>query len=165
MSIADTFVAEFNHESSGTRKLLERLPEDKLSWKPHPKSMSLGALATHIANIPHWAEIIVNESEFDMGRGDNRAPERKGRKEILELFEENIAAFQKTLSGKADQHLFQNWTLKNKGAVVLTLPRVACIRSFILSHVVHHRGQLTVYLREHDVPLPALYGPSADEGM
>jgi uncharacterized damage-inducible protein DinB len=127
--------------------------------------MSLGALATHIAHIPHWAEIIVNESEFDMGAGDNRTPERKTRKEILDGFEENVASFQKTLSGKPDSQLFQNWTLKNKGAVVLTLPRVACIRSFILSHVVHHRGQLSVYLRENDVPLPSIYGPSADEGM
>lgn len=165
MTLAEAFIAEFNHEAQGTRRLLERIPEDKLSFKPHPKSMSLGELATHLAHIPEWAQTVVNDSEFDMGQGDNRTPERKSRREILEYFEKNAGDFGKILAGKSDPHLFQSWTLKKNGKEVLTLTRVACIRSFIMSHTVHHRGQLTVYLRMNDVPLPAIYGPSADEGM
>ncbi len=165
MTLADAFIAEFQQEARGTRRLLERLPEDKLSFKPHPKSTSLGGLATHIAHIPEWTGTIVNDSIFDVGLVDARTPERKSRQEILDHFEKNAKRFVDLLSGKSDEHLKESWTLKNKGAQVLTLPRVACLRTFILNHVIHHRGQLTVYLRMNDVPLPALYGPSADEGM
>lgn len=165
MTLADVFIAEFQQEAQGTRRLLERLPEDKLSFKPHPKSMSLGGLATHIAHIPEWTGTIVNDSIFDVGLVDARTPERKSRQEILDHFEKNAKRFVDLLSGKSDEHLKESWTLKNKGAQVLTLPRAACLRTFILNHVIHHRGQLTVYLRMNDVPLPALYGPSADEGM
>lgn len=166
MNVADAMVAEFTHEARITRKLLERLPEDKLSWKPHPKSMSMGGLSTHIAHIPEWIGTIVNDSEFDLAVGGReRTKERESRQEILDYFDANVEQLKSTLSGKPDAHLFQIWTLKNDGEVVVTLPRVACVRSFILSHVIHHRGQLSVYLRENDVPLPSIYGPSADEGM
>jgi uncharacterized damage-inducible protein DinB len=165
MTIADAFIAEFNHEAQGTRRLLERLPNDKLSFKPHPKSMSLGGLATHVAHLPEWIGTVVNDSIFDMGIVEGRTPEKKSPQEILDYFEKNVKDFGEVLAGQSDEHLLQSWTLKNKGAHVLTLPRVACIRSFILSHIIHHRGQLTVYLRMNDVPLPAIYGPSADEGM
>jgi uncharacterized damage-inducible protein DinB len=166
LNLSDAMVAEFTHEAQITRRLLERLPEAKLSWKPHPKSMSMGGLSTHIAHIPHWIETIVNESELDLGAGGGeRTPERKSRQEILDYFDANVERVKKTLSGKSDEQLFQTWTLKNNGEVVVSLPRAACVRSFILSHVIHHRGQLSVYLRENDVPLPRIYGPSADEGM
>ncbi len=165
MTLADAFIAEFHHEAQGTRRILERLPEDKLSFKPHPKSMSLGGLATHVAHIPDWIRTVVNDSIFDMGIVEGRTAERKSRREILDYFEKNAKEFGEVLAGKSDEHLRETWTLKNKGAHVLTLPRAACIRSFIMSHVIHHRGQLTVYLRMNDVPLPAIYGPSADEGM
>jgi uncharacterized damage-inducible protein DinB len=165
MTLAEVFIAEFQQEAQGTRRLLERLPEDKLSFKPHAKSMSLGGLATHIAHIPEWTATIVNDSIFDVGLVDARTPERKSRQEILDYFEKNTKGFGELLNSRSDEHLLQSWTLKNKGAQVLTLPRVACLRTFILSHIIHHRGQLTVYLRMNDVPLPSLYGPSADEGM
>jgi uncharacterized damage-inducible protein DinB len=165
MTLADIFIAEFQQEAQGTRRLLERLPEDKLSFKPHAKSMSLGGLATHIAHIPEWTATIVNDSVFDVGLVDARTPERTSRQEILDHFEKNGRGFVDLLTGKSDGHLRETWTLKNKGAQVLTVPRAACLRTFILSHVIHHRGQLTVYLRMNDVPLPSLYGPTADEGM
>jgi uncharacterized damage-inducible protein DinB len=155
MTLAEAFIAEFLHEAQGTRRILERLPEDKLSFKPHPKSMSLGGLASHI-HIPAWIGTVVNDSIFDMGIVEGRTTERKSRREILDYFEKTAKDFGETLAGRSDEHLRETWTLKN---------RVACVRSFILSHIIHHRGQLTVYLRMNDVPLPAIYGPSADEGM
>jgi uncharacterized damage-inducible protein DinB len=165
MMISEALLAEFNQEAQGTRRLLERLPEDRLSFKPHPKSMSLSGLATHVAHIPEWAATIVNDTVFDVATIEGPTPERKSRREILEYFEKNVKDFGDLLRGKSDQHLFQEWTLKDKGTEVFTLPRVACLRTFILNHIVHHRGQLTVYMRMNDVPLPGLYGPSADEGM
>jgi uncharacterized damage-inducible protein DinB len=163
MNLSDAMVAEFRHEAQTTRKLIERIPDEKLSFRPHPKSMTMGGLGTHIAHIPEWAETIVNDRELDMSKTDTRAKERKSRKEILEYFDENVEKFQKILAGKPDDHLFLTWTLKSGDDVVLTLPRAACLRSFILSHIIHHRGQLSVYLRENDIPVPSIYGPSADE--
>lgn len=164
MKISDAMVTEFRHEAAGTRRMLERLPEDKLTFKPHEKSMSLGELATHIAHIPTWIQTTVNDDFLDMSTV-GRTQERKSRQEILDYFDENVETFEKTLSGQPDEHLFQHWKLKNKEEILVDMPRVACIRGFILSHIIHHRGQLSVYLRENDVPLPAIYGPSADEGM
>lgn len=164
MKISDTMVAEFRHEAAGTRKMLERLPEDKLSFKPHQKSMSLGELATHIAHIPEWIQTTVNDDVLDLATV-GRTEERKSRQDILDYFDANVELFEKTLGGQSDEHLFQHWKLKDKGKIVVDMPRVACVRGFILSHIIHHRGQLSVYLRENDVPLPAIYGPSADEGM
>lgn len=163
MKLSDAMVAEFGQEAKTTRKLLERIPDDKLSWKPHPKSMSMGGLGTHIAHLPEWAATIVNERELDLEKVDSRVPERKSRKDLLDYFDSNVETFQKLLAGKPDEELFLTWTLKSGGHVVVELPRVACLRTFILSHVVHHRGQLSVYLRENDIPVPSIYGPSADE--
>lgn len=163
MNLSDAMVAEFSQEAQTTRKLLERLPDEKLSWKPHSKSMSMGGLATHLAHIPNWAETIVNDRELDMSEVDTRIQERKSRKEILDYFDANVEKFQKLLAGKPDEDLFLNWTLKSGDQVVVQLPRIACLRAFILSHSIHHRGQLSVYLRENDIPVPSIYGPSADE--
>lgn len=165
MSIAEAMVGEFAHESVSTRKMLERLPEDKFSWKPHEKSMSLGRLATHIAEIPEWAQTIVNDESFDMAAVDHKPKEFSSRQEILDCFDENVESFKEILSGQSDGHLFTNWKLLQGEDVAVEMPRVACLRGFVLSHLIHHRGQLSVYLRENDVPLPAIYGPSADEGM
>jgi len=156
-------VAEFSHEAQTTRKLLERIPEDKLSWKPHPKSMTMAALGTHLAHIPEWTARILSSRELDLSKIDTRVPEAKSRREILEPFDANVEAFRTLVGGKPDEELFLSWTLKSGDHVVLELPRVACLRSFIMSHSVHHRGQLSVYLRENDVPIPSIYGPSADE--
>lgn len=165
MNIADGMIAEFTYESATTRKLLERLPEDKLSWKPHPKSMTMGELATHIAHIPEWSQTVVNDESFDMGASNVEVQKPDTRQGILDYFDKSVEGFKRVLAGKSDEQLFQTWKLLNDGKTVLEMPRVACIRSFILSHAIHHRGQLSVYLRENDVPLPMIYGPSADEAM
>ena len=145
--------------------MLERLPEDKLSWKPHPKSMTMSRLATHIAEIPEWAKTIVKDESFDMATADFKPTELGSRQEILDLFDENVEAFKSLLDGQTDAQLFEHWKLKQGEHVAIDMPRVACLRGFVLSHLIHHRGQLSVYLRENDVPLPAIYGPSADENM
>ena len=158
-------VQEFVHEAVGTRKMLDRLPEDKLSWKPHEKSMSLGRLASHLAEIAEWTGTVVNDDVFDMDAADYSPADLSSKQQILDRFDASIEQFKEMLTGKTDEHLMGTWQMKQGGKVVLTMPRAACLRSFVLSHTVHHRGQFSVYLRENDVPLPSIYGPSADEAM
>jgi len=165
MQISEALIAEFTHEAATTRKLLERLPEDKLSWKPHEKSMSLGDLATHIAHIPEWSQTVANDDAFDLAKSPMEGPKPDTRQGILDYFDKSVEGFTSSLQGKTDEHLFQSWKLQNDGKTVIEMPRAACLRSFILSHGIHHRGQLSVYLRLNDVPLPSIYGPSADEGI
>jgi uncharacterized damage-inducible protein DinB len=162
MSIKDGLLADFDHEMGTTRKLLERLPEDKLAWKPHVKSMSLGGLATHLGNIPHWARTILNEPSFDLATAPPHPEERTSRADIVAAFDQARAQTRAWMD-KTDAEYVSPWTLKRGGQEVFTVPRVAAFRSFVLHHIIHHRGQLSVYLRLHDVPVPAIYGPSADE--
>jgi len=164
-NLSDAMVQEFVHEAAGTRKMLDRLPEDKLSWKPHEKSMSLGRLASHLAEIAEWTGTIVNDDVFDMDAADYKPADLDSKQAILDRFDASVAQFESLMSGKTDEQLMQTWQMKQGGNVVLTMPRAVCLRSFVLSHAVHHRGQFSVYLRENDVPLPAIYGPSADEAM
>jgi uncharacterized damage-inducible protein DinB len=163
MKLSDVMVQEFLHESQTTKKLLERLPEDKISWKPHEKSMPMSRLATHITEIPQWAEVIVNQDDFDMASVDFKPVMLESRREILESFQKNLDKFAEVLGGKDDEYLMASWKLKQGDKVLVDLPRAAAIRGFVISHVIHHRGQLSVYLRENDVPVPSIYGPSADE--
>jgi len=165
MSIAEAMIGEFSHESVSTRKMLERLPEDKFGWKPHEKSMTMGRLGAHLAEIPEWADTIVNNESFDMASGDYKPKEFSSKQELLDCFDKNVEDFKKALAGQPDEHLFKNWKLMQGDKVAVDMMRAACLRGFILSHIVHHRGQLSVYLRENDVPLPAIYGPSADESI
>jgi uncharacterized damage-inducible protein DinB len=162
MSISENMVQEFTQESGTTRRLLERLP-DNLSWQPHPKSMSLGRLATHIAEIPHWAERIVGQDRFDMVSSSFTPSVIGSRAEILGAFEKNVATFTGALRGMADDRMAKPWSFLSDGHLVFEIPKVAALRSFVLSHLIHHRGQLSVYLRLNDVPVPGVYGPSADE--
>ncbi len=163
MPISDAMVQEFLQESATTRKLLQRVPEDKLEWRPHEKSMSLARLASHVSEIPQWGDIIVNQEAFDMGASKYSPATFGSRAELLDSFEKNTNDFVEILKGKSDEHLFAPWRLKEGEKVLVDLPRVAALRGFILNHIVHHRGQLSVYLRFHNVPLPSIYGPSADE--
>jgi uncharacterized damage-inducible protein DinB len=163
MPIKEGLLAEFDHEMATTRKLLERLPEDRLSWKPHAKSMSLGGLATHLTNIPHWGRTILNESSFDLAASPPNLQEKTSRADILAAFDETAKQTRASLD-KSDAELTAPWALKRGGHEMFSMPRVAAFRTFILYHIVHHRGQLSVYLRLNDVPVPAIYGPSADEG-
>jgi uncharacterized damage-inducible protein DinB len=162
MPIKDGLLVEFDHEMGTTRKLLERLPDDRLPWKPHQKSMSLGGLATHLAHLPSWGSIILNEPFFDLAAGPPNIPEKKSRGEILAGFDECRARTRAALD-KTDAELLASWALRRGTYEMFSMPRAAAFRTFVLYHIVHHRGQLSVYLRLNDVPVPAIYGPSADE--
>ena len=168
MSISTSFLIGFDDEANSTRKTLERIPEDKFAFKPHEKSMSMIELATHIANVFGWGILTLTQDAFDMqppGSAPYKQEPAKSVTELLDKFEHNAAAFRTALAEASDDHLRANWSLLKGGAVVFTMPRIACIHGEILNHIVHHRAQLGVYLRMNDVPVPAIYGPSADEGV
>jgi uncharacterized damage-inducible protein DinB len=151
MALVDHLLPEFDHEMATTRKLLERVPDDRLSWKPHAKSYSLGQLAQHVANIPFWGQITLEQAELDLMAYPPPAP-LGSRDAILELFEDKVAGTRKA-----------PWSLKRGDQTMFTMPKATVWRTFMMNHLVHHRGQLSVYLRQQDVPLPSMYGPSADE--
>ena len=163
MAIKDSLLAEYDHEVATTRRVIERVPDEKLAWKPHPKSMSFGGLALHIANLPNWSATILGEPFFDLAAAPPNLPEPSARADILRFFDASAAGARKTFD-KTDAELTALWTLKRGGQEIFTLPRLAALRSFVLNHIVHHRGQLSVYLRLNEIPVPAIYGPSADEG-
>lgn len=166
MSLGEALLPEFDQEMASTRRTLERVPEDKFDWKPHQKSMTLGRLATHLAELPGWAIATVEKESLDLappgGVGFQPATART-RKEILALFDANIDAARTAISRAGDAHLVQPWTLLVAGNRIFTRPRLAVLRNSVLNHSIHHRAQLGVYLRLNNLPVPAIYGPSADE--
>jgi len=163
MSLSDSLLPEFDHEMANTRRALERVPMDKPSWQPHPKSMPLGRLAVHLAELPGWATTTVETGELDFASGYNPS-KAETTQELLALFDKNVAEARAAIAGAGDEVWFQDWSLRNGEHVIFTMPKIAVLRSFVMNHTIHHRGQLTVYLRLNDVPVPSLYGPSADEG-
>ena len=164
MTLKDGLLTEFDHEMGTTRKLMVRVPQDaaKLAWRPHPKSMSLGGICTHLANLPRWGETILNEGSFDLETTPTRAEELTSRAAVLALFDETTEKTRAALA-RTDAELVAPWSLRRGGQEMFTMPRVAAFRTFVLYHTVHHRGQLSVYLRLNDIPVPAMYGPTADE--
>jgi uncharacterized damage-inducible protein DinB len=166
MSIAQSLLPEFDQEMANTRKALERLPEDKLQWKPDPKSMTLGRLAGHVAEMPTWATMTITTESLDINPGGKRAFEAMtatSREQVLAAFDKSVAEARKAIDGVSDQALMQNWRLLADGHEILSMPRVAVLRSLAMNHMIHHRGQLTVYYRLAGVAVPGMYGPSADE--
>jgi uncharacterized damage-inducible protein DinB len=166
MRISDALLPEFDMESATTRKVLERCPEEKFGWRPHPKSWTMGELATHIANMPSWMSETLNKTELDyapVGAEPYKEEPIATSKELLERYDKNIAAAREALSNAENDQFMANWSLLAGGQPVFTMPRVAVIRSFVLNHNVHHRAQLGVYLRLNDIPVPQMYGPTADE--
>jgi uncharacterized damage-inducible protein DinB len=163
MPMVDALLPEFDHEMTVTRKLLERVPEGKHDWKPHPKSMALGALAQHVATLPMWGTMTLTLSELDLG-GSQQLAERRSRAELLAFFDENVKTARGHLAGRLDAELMVPWALKRDGHLIFSMPKASVWRSFVMNHLVHHRAQLSVYLRMNDVPIPSMYGPSADEG-
>ena len=161
-TLSRSVLGEFDHETACTRRLLERTPEDKLAWKPHEKSMSMGQLATHLATLTHWLESVFNSEGFDVATAP-RQPELKSREEILSAFDKNVAAGRAAIAGASDAEFMKQWSLLAGGKPIFTLPRIGVVRSFTLNHMIHHRGQFSVYLRLNNVPVPSIYGPSADE--
>ena len=165
MSIAQMLLPEFDREMASTRKLLEIVPEAGASWRPHPKSTTLGDLAAHLATLPLWARLTLELPELDLGVPANASVARlhfTSTSAVVAQFDENLRGARAALAAASDETLRAQWSLLNKGTAIFTLPRVAVMRSFVLSHMIHHRGQLTVYLRLRDVPLPSIYGPTAD---
>jgi len=164
MTIAELLLPEFDQEMEATRRTLERVPEDKFGWKPHAKSYSMGDLASHIANGISWTDATMNQTQFDMATvpKEEMTKAAKSRAELLSWFDTNVKSARTALN-KPDADYNVPWTLKHGEKVFFTLPRYTCVRSFCLNHIVHHRAQLGVYLRMNNVPVPGVYGPSADE--
>ena len=159
---------EFDHEMANTRKTLERVPEAKFDWKPHPKSMAMGRLAQHLATLPQWGLMTINQDSLDLAPGGVPVPQPAQvttTAELLEMFDKNVAASRAAMAGVSDEDMMKTWSLLMNGNVILSMPRIACLRGFVMNHAIHHRAQLGVYLRLNDVPVPSLYGPSADEGQ
>jgi len=163
MSISQSLLPEYDHEMAGVRKTLERIPEDKFGWKPHEKSMTLGRLSIHLAEIPDWTKETLAADSLDMGTSGYKPPDLKTREEVLALFDKNTAAGRAALAGASDERLLSNWSLLMNGQALFTMPKVAVIRTWVLNHAIHHRAQLGVYLRLTDIAVPSIYGPSADE--
>jgi len=164
MSIAQSLLGEFDQEMANTRKMLERIPDDKLGYKPDPKSMSMGQLASHTAEMVGWFASMMEGPELDIPAGFKPFA-ATSKKELLDTFDKNVASTRAALAAAGDQALMQEWSLKFAGNTMFTMPRIACYRSMIMNHVIHHRAQLSVYYRLNGVPVPGMYGPSADEAQ
>jgi len=167
MALRDGLLPEFEHEMETTRKTLERVPEDKTSWKPHDTSMPMGRLAGHIAEMTGFVPATFQGDSFDFappGGQPTQPTVMTSRKQLLDLFDKNVAAARAAISKASDEELLKRWTLLSGGKTFFSMPRIAVLRSMILNHIIHHRGQLSVYLRMNKVPVPSIYGPSGDEG-
>ena len=161
MTLANTFIDELTREAATTRRVLERVPEEKMSWKPHAKSMSLGQMALHVAQTPGMVAELITESPRQPPQFIQ--PEARSRNEVLAALDQSIAGATARLASWSDQDLMQEWKLEHDGRSLMAVPRIGMVRSIMLNHWYHHRGQLLVYLRLLDVPVPSVYGPSADE--
>jgi uncharacterized damage-inducible protein DinB len=166
MAIKDQILPEFDHEMANTRKTLERVPDNKLAWQPHTKSYTMGKLASHIANIPAWIDMTLNQDVLDMTPKDGKSfttPQAGSTKELLEFFDKNVAAGRAVIAACTDEQFGKSWSLMADGKTLFTAPRIVVLRGFVMNHNVHHRAQLGVYFRLNDIPVPSIYGPSADE--
>jgi uncharacterized damage-inducible protein DinB len=161
MRLVDSILMEMDQEAQTTKRVLDRIPEDRLGWKPHPKSYSLGQLALHIASVP--GSVAAAAAPDTMEAPSFSQPEPKSRQEVLDTFSKSLESAKETLKKMDDARLMAMWKLTKNGKVLMSIPRVAFIRSILMNHNYHHRGQLSVYLRMLDVPVPSIYGPSADE--
>ena len=167
MGLAATLLPEFDQEMANTRKCLERVPEHKLDWKPHDKSMSFGEITTHMANLLSWTTLMIEQDSFDIappGEDPPRVDPAGSLESALAMFDKNVAVAHTAMEGASDELLLAPWTLLMGGNEVFKMPRVGVFRTMIMNHMIHHRAQLGVYLRLNDVAVPAMYGPSADEG-
>jgi uncharacterized damage-inducible protein DinB len=168
MAIRDAILPEFTHEMATARKTLERVPEGKPDWAPHPRSMKMGRLAGHIAELPGLVTTALSQDSLDF-RPPGAPPRTpyimSTREDLLQFFDKNVSAASAAIAGVSDEALMKPFTLSSGGKVIFTMPRIAFVRSVVMNHVIHHRGQLCVYLRLNEVPVPSIYGPSADEGQ
>ena len=162
MSIAQSLLPEFDQEMANTRKMLERVPEDRFSYQPDPKSMTMGRLASHVAEMPGWGVFTMQMDSLDLA-GNFTPFQPTNSAELLAGFDKNISEARAAIAGAADEAFMQPWSLKMGDHTLFTMPRIAVIRSMVMNHIIHHRAQLTVYFRLNGVPVPGMYGPSADE--
>jgi uncharacterized damage-inducible protein DinB len=167
-ALSEILLIDLDHEMAGARKTLERVPVDKPDWKPHEKSMPLGRLARHVGDIPSWIAEAIGRDSLDISPPGappfQQSPPAKSQQELLDIFDKRLAAARAALAGASHEHLQKPWTLLFGGKTIFSLPRTVLLRTTVMSHTIHHRAQLGVYLRLNAVPVPALYGPSADEG-
>ena len=167
MAIKDMLLPEFDQEMAGTRKTLERVPEGKPDFRPHEKSMTLARLAGHVAEVPLWAVMTLTRDTLDLapaGQPQMQAGVMTTRAALLADFDARVAEARKALENTSDADFMKPWSLLKGGHTLMTMPRIVVMRSFVMNHLIHHRAQLGVYLRMNNVPLPSIYGPSADEG-
>lgn len=164
MSINQSFLGEFEHEAESTRRLLERVPMDKWNWKPHEKSMSLGKLAFHVAEIPGWVSDTLDNDEFDFTKTPYVPKEEGTTDDLMKFYDECVKNAKTSIQNSTDENFMKTWTFRNGETIYFAMPKIQALRGFCFNHMYHHRGQLTVYLRLLNVPLPSIYGPSADEG-
>ncbi len=168
MTIGQMMLGEFDQEMQNTRKTLERCPDEKWNWKPHEKSGTVGWLAGHIATMPGWVAMTINTQELDYAPVDGpsyQPPKIENKRALLTELDKNVAEARAALASVSDAEMMKGWKLLAGGKEIFTMPRVACIRGMVMNHIIHHRAQLTVYYRLLGVPVPGLYGPSADEGQ
>jgi len=165
MAIKDAFIAELKHESTLTKKILERVPLDRKEWKPHEKSMTLGRLATHVAQTPHWISDIIHIDDFDFSTRSFNPITAESQEELMKIFQETLDNAFADLDKMSDEDLNKKWIVRMGEKIMYDTPKKVAIRGWAYSHMIHHRGQLSVYLRLLDVPVPGMYGPSADEKM
>ncbi len=165
MALTDALVPEFDHEMATTRRMLDRVPEAQFTWKPHGKSMSLGELSNHLAQIPFWCTATLRAPSLDLATIEDGARPKNpdSREALLQGFDQRVAAARALLAQTTDAELMASWTLKQGDQEFFTMPRMMVLRSFVLNHTIHHRGQLSVYLRLNNIPVPPIYGPTADE--
>ena len=161
--LGNLFIMELTHEMISTRKMLERIPFDQFDWKPHEKSMTLGHLGKHITELVGWIAFIIDKPELNFATAEMEKPEINSTADLVALLDKNIAEATTKLQSVSDESLRELWKLANGGHTIFTMPRVGAIRSVVFSHLIHHRGQLSVYLRLLNIPVPSIYGPSADE--
>jgi uncharacterized damage-inducible protein DinB len=165
-TISQSMLPEFDHEFANTLKTLERVPEDAPDFRPHEKSMPLATLAGHLVEMPTWAVMTLTQDELDMNPPNGEkyvSPVMTSRAELLAFYDKELKRAREALAATSDEAMMQPWTLKSGGQEILSMPRIAVMRSYVMNHMIHHRAQLGVYLRMNNVPVPGLYGPSADE--
>jgi uncharacterized damage-inducible protein DinB len=163
MAMKDTIIPEFDHEMQVTRRVLERMPMTDGDWKPHEKSMSLARLASHVGDIPGWAGVIVQKPYFEMTESEYKPVTHASTEALLADFDQKVALARAAISTLSDEEMMSSWEFRVKGEVMLKMPKIGVIRSLLMNHLIHHRGQCSVYLRLKNIPVPSIYGPSADE--
>ena len=163
MRIAESILPEFDREMATTRKMLERFPEDKVEWRPHETCMTMGRLAGHVAELAGWVLPTMNQDKLEMDPSTYNPAIVKSRAEAIKQFDETVKSARAAIASASDETFMKPWTFVARGQTVFTMPKIAVYRSFVMNHLIHHRGQLAAFYRVAGVPVPSLYGPSKDE--